>query len=51
MARKRNPREMPEPIDDTPENIAAAVLARPLKDDWAYMEGHTDKETLNGSKS
>ena len=41
MTRKRNPRTMPEPIDDTPDNIAAAVLAQPPKTDWAYMEGHT----------
>ena len=41
--RKRNRREMPDPIDDTPENIAAAVLNRPPKDEWRYMEGHTDQ--------
>lgn len=42
-SRKRNPREMPERIDDTPENIAAAVLGSPPKQDWRYMEGHTDQ--------
>lgn len=42
MARKRNPREMPDQIDDTPENIAAAVLGNPPKENWRYMDGHTD---------
>ena len=39
--RKRQPRDLPERIDDTPENIAAAVLARPPKKNWDYMEGRT----------
>ena len=30
-----------KPSGVTPENIAAAVLNRPLTDDWRYMEGHT----------
>lgn len=30
----------PKPSGVTPENIAA-VLNRPLTDDWWYMEGHT----------
>ena len=36
---------MPERIDDTPENIAAAVLSRPPKTDWDYMEGRTAKDS------
>ena len=43
MASKRNPREMPEQIDDIPENIAAAVLGQPPKENWRYMEGHTER--------
>ena len=41
MSSDRKPRTMPERIDDTPENIAAAVLSRPPKPDWDYMDGHT----------
>lgn len=44
MARKRSvgrPRKnhYPDPIDDTPENIAKAILDTPPKtdDEWAYL--------------
>lgn len=42
--RKRNRREMPEQIDDTPENIANAVLGTPPKKNWEYLKGHTDRQ-------
>ena len=29
---------MPEPIPDTPENIARAVLAGPPKKNWDYLK-------------
>ena len=33
-------REWPEPIPDTPENIARAVLSTPpkAKDEWRYLQ-------------
>ena len=35
---------MPEPIPDTPENIARAVLATPNKrdDEWEYLKKEDD---------
>ncbi|WP_419918248.1 hypothetical protein [Candidatus Poriferisocius sp.] len=47
MTRHRTPRTMPDPIDDTPENIARAILAQPPKQQWRYLEGHTaqDRQT------
>ena len=27
---------MPEPIDDTPENVAKAILSSPPKKNWRY---------------
>ena len=37
-------REWPEPIDDTPENIARAVLSTPPKteDEWRYLSDTDD---------
>lgn len=29
-------RDLPQPIDDTPENVAWAIMARPPKKDWRY---------------
>jgi len=45
MSRKRTPRHIPEQIDDTPENIAQAILTTPPREDneWAYLEGHTQQ--------
>jgi hypothetical protein len=36
---------MPEPIPDTPENIAKAVLFTPPKkrDEWKFVQGHKAK--------
>ncbi len=31
---------MPEPIPDTPENIARACMVAPPKRSWDYMRGH-----------
>ena len=44
---RRRPRPaepLPEPIDDTPENIARAILATPPKaaDEWRYLAEDTD---------
>ena len=36
--RGRPPRPMPEPIPDTPENIARAIMRRPPKRDWDYLK-------------
>ena len=29
---------MPEPIPDTPENIARVILSRPPKKEWEYLK-------------
>ena len=31
-------RKMPEPIPDTPENIALALLQGPPKEEWRYLD-------------
>ncbi len=38
--RGRPPRQMPEPIPDTPENIMRAILSTPPKKDseWEYTK-------------
>ena len=33
---------MPEPIPDTPENIARACMEGPPKRDWRYLEPGSD---------
>ena len=35
----RPPKPMPEPIDDTPENVARALLTTPPKqrEDWRFI--------------
>ena len=30
--------QMPEPIPDTPENVARAIMQRPPKKDWDYLK-------------
>lgn len=30
--------EMPEPIPDTPENVARAAMQGPPKEDWEYLK-------------
>ena len=35
--RGRPPREMPDPIPDTPENIARALVTSAPKDEWRYL--------------
>ena len=36
-------KEMPEPIPDTPENVAKALLTTPPKkeDEWEYKKGRS----------
>lgn len=29
---------MPDPIPDTPENVARAIMRRPSKKQWRYLE-------------
>ena len=38
--RGRPPKPMPEPIPDTPENVARALLSTPPKkrDEWDYLK-------------
>ena len=38
----RPPLAMPEPISDTPENVAKAILSTPSKKrgDWKFMREH-----------
>lgn len=37
------PKPMPEPIDDTPENTALAIVSTPPKrdDEWRYLQDDT----------
>ena len=39
----RPAKPMPEPIDDTPENIALAIVSTPPKadDEWRYQQDQT----------
>lgn len=43
----RPPRKMPELIDDTPENIARALVNTPPKreSDWKYLKASKRKPT------
>lgn len=36
----RPPNPMPEPIPDTPENVARAVLNTRPKKEWDYLKKH-----------
>ena len=50
MAKERNkggrpPNPMPEPIPDTPENVARAIMQGPPKDRWRFEEGETTSIT------
>ena len=42
--RQRIKREYPEPIPDTPKNIAKAIMKRPPKKQWRYLEEHERKK-------
>lgn len=37
MSRKQSKRAMPEPVSDTPGNIAAALMSTPKPDQWRYL--------------
>ena len=40
--RGRPARPMPEPVPDTPENIARAAMQGPPKKEWRYLKkGHS----------
>ena len=34
----RPPRQFPEPVDMTPEELAKKVLSMPMKKDWRYLK-------------
>ena len=36
-------KEWPEPIPDTPENIARALMAGPPKKQWRYLKRHRNR--------
>ena len=36
--------EMPEPIPDTPENVARAAMQGPPKREWRYLNEKGDKK-------
>ena len=44
----RHRREMPKPIDDTPENIARACMKGPPKKKWDYMDSKKDDDSGKG---
>ena len=35
---------MPEPIPDTPENIARTIMRGPPKKEWNYLKAARDRE-------
>ncbi len=35
---------MPEPIPDSPENIARAIMAGPPKAEWDYLKGEGEAD-------
>ena len=39
---------MPEPIPDTPENIARAIVRGPPKKEWDYMKAAMAGESKDG---
>ena len=39
---------MPEPIPDTPENIARAIMRGPPKKEWDYMKAAKAREAEDG---
>lgn len=45
-ARKRRKRDLPEPIPDTPENVAAALMSSPPRkpDEWRYDQDREDQD-------
>lgn len=42
--KQRKPRKLPEPIPDTPENVARAIMRRPPKKNWRYQEQQKGRE-------
>ena len=37
-------RKMPEPIPDTPENIARALMTTPPPDEWEYLKDQVEED-------
>ena len=48
--RGRPPRPMPEPIPDTPERIAWAIMQTPPKTEWDYLQKPSDNPPNWGGK-
>lgn len=45
MKREKNEhRKMPEPIDATPEEVARAIMQRPPKKKWDFMQKRKKKK-------
>ncbi len=44
---KRDYSDLPEPISDTPENVARAILGTPPKTDWRYLREDQEEECDN----
>ncbi len=42
--------EMPEPIPDTPENVAWAAMQGPPKEEWEYLKNRGE-ESEKGEES
>ena len=45
----RPPNPMPEPIPDTPENVARAIMQRPPKKNWRYLKKKTAQKGRLGN--
>ena len=44
-------RTMPDPIPDTPESIALAIMQGPSKDEWRYLEEYRKKANEEGKNA
>ncbi len=44
-------RKMPEPIPDTAENIALALMQGPPKDGWRYLKKHAERDAGDAEAS
>ena len=44
---KRDYSDLPEPIPDTPENVARAILGTPPKTDWRYLREDHEEDCDN----
>ena len=49
--RGRPEREWPDPIPDTPENVARAIMQGPPKKEWQFLKNKPSRKTKRGPVS